>query len=172
MWFFLSPFLVVRLCSVSLVLTIPTATRDCQELACFCWGSQNFDAIHRGTSPCTYRLKLPYLYDIDQFHNHLNLQNRDIQFTREVERKENFLSQYKSRYIQKQESSRWQKVCLKPGDLQTSTGKIQALLTAMAQNKKLTKVSLGGAMCPRFPVRMSRIRHVGSQITPAREQGT
>ena len=32
------------------------------------------------------------------------------------------------------------------------------------QNKKLTR-SLRGAMCPHFPVRMSRVRHVGSQIT-------
>ena len=81
--------------------TLQTVTRYSYGLSSFCCCSRNCHAKHRGASPtivATYTRTLPlwlrYVDDtftavhkdgINDFHEHLNRQNADIQFTKEIE---------------------------------------------------------------------------------------
>ena len=73
-----------------------SVSRD--RLTSFCCCSRNCHAEHRGTSPSNLQtdttalvtVRRRYFYSstqdgIDDFHEHLNRQNADIQFTKEIE---------------------------------------------------------------------------------------
>ena len=78
--------------------TLQTVTQYSYGLSSFCCCSRNCHAKHRGTSPsylhanCTSLVTLRWRHihrrpqdGINDFHEHLNRQNADIQFTKEIE---------------------------------------------------------------------------------------